>query len=472
MKIFNTRYGFATNSSSSHSIVYMSDERLKSISEDWGGDSFGWENFTLITPEFKLKYLAQTLFENLLPRMNEDLAQPIVKDWCDGVQCDESIIDHESLYTLPYAKPLSRTNEGYVSLDREFFEDFKTYILNPNTVILGGNDNSEGHPLSGMGVPFKDILQESFYTPFSRKDGDWWTLFEPHTGYRHTFSFNPNAVEPDKFDTPFLVDLKITNACDKNCHFCYQDSTPEGAHASCNLIHSIAYHLSEMDVFEVAIGGGEPTKHPDFSKILKTFHDHYIVPNFTTKSLDWVENEAILTSVKDCVGGVAFSAEAPEDIRLFAETMKTVFPDKFRRYGSFVIHLIPELMPENHLKTMLCEAKKSFVSVTLLGLKNTGRGAGLKAINPLWAQTVLELKKEFNCPSLAVDTDLARRYPEDIASINPNRKMWYTDEGSKSMYIDAVTSRVAPSSYSKPEAFLSMKGQSLQDLFEKLAVES
>ena len=476
MKTLNVRYGFATNSSSSHSIVYVADERLKDIHSSWDGEDFGWSNFTLADPKTKLKYLASTLLGNLEKVMSFDMARCIVRDWCDGEEglsgndFGGHAVDHESLLYLPMEAPLWR-REPYWAISKSFFMDFKEYVMDPHVVILGGNDNDDPHPLSGIGKKMsfpKDYSNQLR----SRKDGDWWTIFNTRTGFRHTFSFLQDPAPLVKFDTPLLVDLKITNWCDKGCNFCYQDSTPDGIEGDAKKISNILYHLAEGGVFEVAIGGGEPTSHPKFVEILEYCHSHYITPNFTTKSLKWMEDKEILKAVQEFCGGFAYSPSNSNDIKAFIEALKN-FNFKRGWQANQSIHLIPELLTPEEFEEMLRKAHSYYLSVTLLGLKNVGRGESSKILNPSWVETILALRADFNCPSLSVDTDLARRYPEGIAKINPNKTMWFTEEGGRSMYIDAVTSRFAPSSYSKPEAFKPLPRKlDIFEVFKQVDIEN
>jgi organic radical activating enzyme len=78
--------------------------------------------------------------------------------------------------------------------------------------------------------------------------------------------------------------------------------------------------------FQVAIGGGEPTSHPDFVKVLEVFKDLGIEPNYTTNGMwldfDYSNTEflkdgvthfftekhlSILENTKKYCGGVAIS---------------------------------------------------------------------------------------------------------------------------------------------------------------------
>jgi len=58
-QIRNFRFGLATNSSSTHSIVHMPDNQVRTISE---APEFGWDFFTVSSKEEKKTYLLGQLF--------------------------------------------------------------------------------------------------------------------------------------------------------------------------------------------------------------------------------------------------------------------------------------------------------------------------------------------------------------------------------------------------------------------------
>lgn len=71
MPITNVRLGFATNSSSSHSIVLTNRRYSDDSGNSYGGNlDFGWESFTLASQGSKLPYIALLLryeLESFLP---------------------------------------------------------------------------------------------------------------------------------------------------------------------------------------------------------------------------------------------------------------------------------------------------------------------------------------------------------------------------------------------------------------------
>jgi organic radical activating enzyme len=130
------------------------------------------------------------------------------------------------------------------------------------------------------------------------------------------------ALDPTKPITelkfPEFYDIKLTGHCKGNCPWCYMDSKETDEHYT-DVVQKIKDYFEPMSenerCFQVAIGGGEPTSHPDFIEVLMTFKELGIEPNYTTNGMfinpdnempD--ENEqAILDATKKYCGGVAVS---------------------------------------------------------------------------------------------------------------------------------------------------------------------
>ncbi|MHA1769397.1 MAG: radical SAM/SPASM domain-containing protein [Candidatus Thorarchaeota archaeon] len=122
--------------------------------------------------------------------------------------------------------------------------------------------------------------------------------------------------------TPELIDIAISNRCNQNCYFCYRNSTPTGPLMSMNDFKFLIDQLN--GTFQVAIGGGEPTQHPDFISMLEYASDSGIVPNYTTNGTN-LTDEVLNASKRHC-GAVAVSwnKDSHESIRkLVNEGIKT-----------------------------------------------------------------------------------------------------------------------------------------------------
>ena len=137
---------------------------------------------------------------------------------------------------------------------------------------------------------------------------------------------------------PEFYDVKLTGKCEGKCPWCYMDSKETDEHYD-NAVQKIKDYFEPMSEnqrpFQVALGGGEPTSHPDFIEILKTFKELGIEPNYTTNgmwshSLDEIPDEEtfikcfnILENTKIYCGGVAVSCHP--HLRKYWENAETLY---------------------------------------------------------------------------------------------------------------------------------------------------
>lgn len=439
MKLQNFRYGFATNSSSTHSIIYVDPEHpmASQIRPDWSGDAyFGWENFTLVKKDAKLQYLGQIIKEQVGGWMGVAAATYLL-----GIEVDKGgHIDHQSLFGMPLERtPYTDTLE----ISRDFVQEFVDWVLQDDVVILGGNDNSEGHPLFDVKNENKispmDVMREIGYgNAIARKDGSFWTLFNPSNGNKGTFSFVDGSA-PTRPKTPELVDIKITDYCPFGCAFCYMGSTTEGSHAEAKYLFDLLRRLSNMDVLEVALGGGEPTLHPHFVQILRRARECNIVPNFTTKNLGWLQGDEA-EEILDLCGSFAYSVGSVKEMEKFVEACKNTYQG--------TVHYVMGSTPLDEFEEILKMAQETYRKVTLLGYKTTGRGDQFKPHDHKgWVDVVAKGMDDW-MPSIGIDTVLASDYEEEIqATLGTPKWLYYTQEGWRSMYVDAVAQKAGPSSF-------------------------
>ena len=129
----------------------------------------------------------------------------------------------------------------------------------------------------------------------------------PHRHYGH-MPFSPS---------PETVDVSITDKCNFGCAYCYQDSRPKFEHGRADLVETILLGFTHVP-YQIAIGGGEPTLHPEFENILRTAREIGTVPNFTTAGDESLTDSIIDTANKVC-GGVAMTFHAWKGIDWFVE---------------------------------------------------------------------------------------------------------------------------------------------------------
>jgi hypothetical protein len=459
INIDNIRFGFACNSSSTHTIIVF-DDVTKMLPEDTlncnNYDEYGWQSFVLTTRERKLDYLAVTLWEAIRSKsIPYYVWQFYVNDWLEGVDptveskdrsCSRYIENGKSYPRfMDEAKPIGLpTYFNSKFINKEFWEEAKQHILADNVAICGGIDN-ESYNEKILFVPkdvqavvsplSKYLLDE--YGVVARKDpkyGHWVCMNGKGTKLRFRFDDKPITSS----SLPELVDLKITDYCTKKCGFCYQNSSKEGKHVDYKTILSIVDALADLQVFEIALSGGEPTCHPDFTKILQVTREKGIIPNFTTRNYNWFKNEKNVEVFYKFGGGVAFSVNNVYEVRYvnkIIEYWQLIYPEILSRCSMQCIEgVVPSI--EDIVKASCCR-------VIVLGYKSTGRGKTFEKINN--KEDLINIKDN-TFRSIGVDTKWLVDHSEEIKDI-PD-VFTHVKEGMHSMYIDACNLVMAESSYS------------------------
>lgn len=135
-------------------------------------------------------------------------------------------------------------------------------------------------------------------------------IFDENNGY--TLRMGENGQEIFwKESGPELLDVSITNYCERGCDFCYRSSNPNGNFMSVDLYKKILENAKKAGAFQIAIGGGNPNQHPFFIEILKLTREYGIIPSYTTNG-QGMTNE-IYEASKKYAGAVAVSWYFPYD---------------------------------------------------------------------------------------------------------------------------------------------------------------
>ena len=449
--IKNVRVGLATNSSSSHSIIH--NENIATMDEGGHVNSdFGWDFFTAKSKKEREVYMMLQLKSNM-PRGAHGIIEFILKyeGLADNSDFLEGYIDHDSVISLPREKYYPD------AVNMDFFRAYFDYITNNHFVFLGGNDNTdEEHSLSGE----DDGKKESFFYGFKDNDiayenGNYWVVMNNDRKLRIQFEgLAPVAKSPE------LIDLKITDYCDIGCNFCYQDSTVEGIHGDYDLIHKVVGAIPYGNITEFAIGGGEPTSHPDFAKIVDMIKSKGHIANFTTKSTKWMDNAELLKSVQASVSGIAYSPSTVEDIEMFVKAHDEKVGDNVDLY----LHIIPEIWSNGQLNNLLdyvdelnkwnsSRKSRNKIKITMLGFKTTGRGEGREVAKK---PELIDYIKNFKYTQVGIDTKIVNDYIDELTAADIDKLLFTGKEGEFSMYIDAVTKQAYKSSYEldKPVALI------------------
>lgn len=143
----------------------------------------------------------------------------------------------------------------------------------------------------------KNNKESKYYCVFDKKNG-----FMLRNGY--------DGIDPFlRYEGPELLDISITNYCEKNCKFCYRKSNIKGKHMSLENYKKIIKQASELGVMQVALGGGNPNQHPDFIEMIKITRELGIIPSYTTNGEGLTEK--ILNATRKYCGAVAVSLYEP-----------------------------------------------------------------------------------------------------------------------------------------------------------------
>ena len=454
MPIFNVRHGFATNSSSSHSVVLapgLSDR----IENDF---NYGWERFILASSEAKAKYLfvAAVNHYRRTYKLGEADASTLAaqhfpcQGW-EGVNVDHAI-DHQSDPCFPMPRV---SKQGMAPLWKLLSDE----VVNDAAVaILGGNDNDDNEswkPGTARAAPdltvYYEVVKEEAYAGdrvfHCDETNGYFTVFDRQTGRKTRFG-RRGTTAPVRASAPELVDIKITDYCPVGCHFCYQDSTIKGKHADVSEIENLIWYLRDCGVLEVAIGGGDPTTHPHFARILRSFREAGIVPNFSTQLWDWFDKPEILDAVQSCCGAVALSTQSPSQAKKWLETCNV-----HKIHGH--IHYVLGLSPLSNLKKMLKVDPKvtnytNYPSryLVLLDFKQIGRASEITPINyDGWWDVIREHGDGW---TIAVDSFLVPAVAANFPATEVSPLLYEQGDGRFSAYYDAVERTLARHSF-EPE---------------------
>lgn len=456
MKIHGVRLGFANNSSSTHSIVIL--RKPQGVIDDGDSGDFGWNHFVAKSREAKQHYLAITLGHALRrDGLSSDVAMAVAESWIGsskgaGGDYDESgSIDHQSMMELPVAW----SGKG---VDAQFFAELQAWVMREDVAILGGNDNDDtAHPLADESDEarwYTKMPLEGYGVSVARKDSrGFWTIFNRKDGTKIRLSFVDGDFEGAPTDVPELVDVKITDFCPYGCSYCYTDSTTSGKHGDVNAITRLAAGLGAQRVFEVAIGGGEPTLHPNFVRIMESFREAGVVPNFTTRNLAWLRDDVVREPVVAAMGSFAYSVDGADQVSALAKTLQK-YTD-IDPHGVSIQYVVGTDSPFA-LWGIMRECAKHGFRLTLLGPKEDGRGRTLFPVKRhmgTCAQALDEIakaRKEKIYVSVAVDTAfVANCGAAALTKAGVDTRLYAAREGDSSGYIDAVAGTVAGASYGR-----------------------
>lgn len=478
VKILHCRQGFPTNSSSMHSIIKAGTSKgchPYSHKEDM---YFGDKWWLCDTPKKKLEYMQNVLYTLLYYKMTRGL------DWTAGQSKEVQKLAQNVLKTRKHLGEVDRAWDSFLAVNPDNSPNFEFYLdlikaisKDPSIEIRGGSDHPRG-PNIDLGEPH---VLEGIFKPWgadcylATKMGPVWRLYNRHNGNKIHLLLG-DTCEMDTGDwrppAPELVDLKITDYCDKKCPFCYQNSTTKGLAAPTENVIKFLKSCGKAGVLEVAIGGGDPTTHPDFVEILRVASQNVYSVAFSVKGTEWLNRPGVWEATKNYARAVGWSVSSPEEVREDNLCIMEKFHEGeftapyWERTPHITWHVIPDLPGATYqgLREIIDEGGYG-QTLLLLGYKETGRAKGKPT--EVGAKILAHfLAEENGYMSVGVDTAFARKYKE-ILDKRVNPMTFFTQEGRFSMYYDAVTDRCGPSSYEEGQ---NACGLSVQEMFDRVRV--
>ncbi len=239
---------------------------------------------------------------------------------------------------------------------------------------------------------------------------------------------------------PLSMDLKITNWCDRGCPMCHENSNMNGRHSD---IMNEKFIDTLLPGTEVALGGGMVTSHPDLEAFLRKLKKRGVFPSITVHQDEFRENrEKILEWKKDgLVYGIGVSFKEKDDA--FFEELAEV-PDA-------VIHLIAGVH-DTDVFDYLSDAKWNF-GILILGYKNFRRGQDLyakekEAIDGKISRLHESMRRYIRAFRMASFDNLAIEQLDIRGLLGRKewREFYQGDDGTISMYVDAVNRQFARTS--------------------------
>lgn len=136
------------------------------------------------------------------------------------------------------------------------------------------------------------------------------TVFDQRTGF---FVRKEDIGYPEPtwaIDGPELIDLSITNYCERECAFCYRETKhKEALFMRLEDVEIVVRQAGECGTMQIALGGGNPNQHPQFVDVLRLIREFEIIPSYTTNG-DGLTDK-VLKATSDYCGAMAVSVYPP-----------------------------------------------------------------------------------------------------------------------------------------------------------------
>jgi len=191
------------------------------------------------------------------------------------------------------------------------------------------------------------------------------------------FRFKPvgkGVTLPLRASSPLIVNLSINNNCNLKCRYCYSLSDLDKLNTNLSLedFNLLLSEFRRNRILQVALGGGEPTLHPNFVEFVKRLRvEGKTVPNYTTNGTNLTV--PILEASSKYCGAVAVS---------YSEERESIIEEAIAKLCEYEISThMNIIMLKSRIPRLATIAKKyatmGVSNLVLLLFKPIGRAATL-----------------------------------------------------------------------------------------------
>nr|CCE70410.1 TPA: heme biosynthesis protein related [Pyrococcus abyssi GE5] len=180
--------------------------------------------------------------------------------------------------------------------------------IKSNKAVIYLPDKEIGLDREGTDIFFQIIRRQPIIATTTEQE----EFIEELMEYNVIMPYDP--INP-KFFPPGAIAVEITHRCNLKCEHCYVGTRNNPATLSLEVIKKLIHDMEKLGCYQLAIGGGEPTLHPNFEKILEIIHKSkifaHIVTNGTTNLSEYLEKYA---NKKKRSFEVTISIDGPKEI--------------------------------------------------------------------------------------------------------------------------------------------------------------
>lgn len=272
-----------------------------------------------------------------------------------------------------------------------------------------------------------------------------------------------NDLDFFESEFPESIDLNISNKCDIECPFCYNNSSKDGKvcdFANMKFVDTLHPYT------ELAMNLNGLFYNEDFEKFLKKLKDKRIIANVTVNQIHFETYYDYIVELKDdgLVHGIGISLVNPTED----------FISKVTKIENAVVHVINGIVTVEQLKRLAF----SGIKLLILGYKEIGRGV-LSPVKDYETWERVEKRKNELLRSLPIvnmlgmfkilsfdNLALKQLQVERLVSEKQWKDIYMGNDGEFTMYVDAVRRTYSKSSLESESNCYQMKDD-VKDMFKQ-----